>query len=67
MERLISKKLQIEEHNDSLLEEPIIKKFIGVSHRISIDSQPIKNKFHFKLIKPEVDAPKTTLRRKIIS
>lgn len=67
MERLISKKLQVDEHNDSLLEEPIMKKFIGVSRRISVDVQPIQNKFNFKLIQPEVEPSKITIRKRIIS
>jgi hypothetical protein len=44
-----------------------MKNFIGVSRRISIDSQQTKNKFQFKLVQPEVDTPKVTIRKRIIS
>lgn len=69
MKRMISKKLQIDENNDSLLEEPLIKKFIGVSHRVEVAplTRTVKNTLHLKFMRPEMNASKSPERKKIIS
>lgn len=67
--RIISKKLQIDDHNDSLLEEPVIKKFIGVSQnmRASPNTSRVKQKLNMKLLTPQVQSPIVTARKRFMS
>ena len=61
LNRIMSKKLQIDENNDSLLEEPFIKKFIGVSQRVQPspiishnNNNHVKQKLNLKFLTPQV-------------